>query len=1080
MKRVLAALVAVAVLAGPDAPLLSHALAQRFVQPSGGRLAPPAFPARLRLPAASLAPALGALPRPDNILPSAAVAPAAAVFPRAAVAAAPALAASSAEPAPVAALSGSMAVVPAALEAGLADKGAASGARESALAASFDGLRGSPSAPDAVVAPPAGPTAPGLGRASASRRGRAAALLAPAALLATAAPAHAAGMLHPDLVKLGGMLSDPVFWSVLAAGGLLVVAVRSLAARLAGKKAPPAASAVPASDIRAVLLARGKNVGGEFAKIAAALGDDAVAELNRRGSVRVVVAKDDEGGLREADAGRIGALLKEQGITAEVTVEAVSVGGEEPPAAVKEGPAPAAEQDFLSGTNPFLRGARVVSRALEAARRAGPGGAWRAVGRAAAAPVREGAFLTKTLLESMTKPTWAEVYQTYLFRSLPAYLTVSWLLVTFLPGHAVVFGVYTASALGLKVFHGVWVDSWNNFQDKLVRRRGTGYLTAFNLVYGQFWGVYFRALTWLAIAGTVAPWTFAYWGELTFITIVGTFVSSLATQGYNDLYRNGVIPRWARSALVNGRTFLFSFSGVFWQTGSPVFTYFFWLNRFADLALFAVGTAFPRRPVLYLASPEVAGSKRFAAEYSEEGRAGASPVRDALAKAFRDPFIQAVLWLPRWLAAAPVLWSVDRLLRTFAPSLAARRFWRVAWLLALVTGTPYARPAGSSSDVAAAYEKTLAVEPRWEDSPLRRSLPRLALRRAPDGTPVKKSSGWSSPFEALDPEGRAVVFKPTVKQDSRHPQFARKRTKVLADVVGSFVMERMGVPAVRYHVARADVDGREVIGPYSYDVPIATLRQAGGALAAQDGDVLVKGLVVDAWLGNVDRILNEGNVWMAREAFGGVAKGGVVFGDFDQALKDGVSVLGVPKVPPGIFMAHATRENVARAVGEVAALTDRQVAAMVREALADTYGLGEGYADYFTRILIRNRDLLKSTDPFGGLLRGERPRVRIDKATAALLADAVYTQHGDFAAPRAEWVERMLSEVMVKWDRPEAQTRLMRRVMTQAVEMRFGGAPAADIVLGEDDLHLLDPLMHFVYAEVSARAALEGGVGHHP
>ena len=169
------------------------------------------------------------------------------------------------------------------------------------------------------------------------------------------------------------------------------------------------------------------------------------------------------------------------------------------------------------------------------------------------------------------------------------------------------------------------------------------------------------------------------------------------------------------------------------------------------------------------------------------------------------------------------------------------------------------------------------------------------------------------------------------------PLYPYERIKLVRDVVSAKIMAGLGVPTVEYRLARAKLDGREVLGIESPFVPMSSLKHAPElADKIVNSDDFVRGSVIDAWLGNVDRIQNRGNLWVQESPEGPR----VIFGDYDQGLRLGLEIFGVPKVPTGVFGRHAAKspEALRRAVADILALSDAEISTFVDSA-SRTYGL---------------------------------------------------------------------------------------------------------------------------------------------
>ena len=270
------------------------------------------------------------------------------------------------------------------------------------------------------------------------------------------------------------------------------------------------------------------------------------------------------------------------------------------------------------------------------------------------------------------------------------------------------------------------------------------------------------------------------------------------------------------------------------------------------------------------------------------------------------------------------------------------------------------------------------------------------------------------------------------------PLYPYERIKLVRDVVSAKIMAGLGVPTVEYRLARAKLDGREVLGIESPFVPMSSLKHAPElADKIVNSDDFVRGSVIDAWLGNVDRIQNRGNLWVQESPEGPR----VIFGDYDQGLRLGLEIFGVPKVPTGVFGRHAAKspEALRRAVADILALSDAEISTFVDSAIADMSGFGAESAPYLKAVLIENRDSLRRRDPFIGLASSAFDRrCGSMPVVAGALADGVL-QGGVRPTPRSALVDAALKELISLWDKP-AQVEPARALFERIVRARLADA----------------------------------------
>jgi hypothetical protein len=757
----------------------------------------------------------------------------------------------------------------------------------------------------------------------------------------------------------------------------------------------------------------------------------ALNRLQHSGRVRMVAAKGDEKStLTLADAAAVARLLASYGLDKKIAVETMAVDLKQTDRAQDLGAGDAAPQEL---------------------RTPGTGEKTLAV---LASPLREAAFLWRNFRASLTRPAMSEIVGTLLTRIPSVLATTAWLTKFYLPGgHAAAFAVNLVALLALWTFHGIWVDSWNNFQDSLARQKGITYQTVFNLVYGQLTGALLRVIAWTAIAGTIPPWSLHYWRDMGIMTVIGTFFGTLGQQGVNALYEKGIIPRWGRSGLWQGRQLLFSLGGVLLQTGAmSTFWSLFAMNQGVDLMIFLAGKFLPRRDILTLASAPVAASIEFQGRFSVKP-VSQEPVWKQAAKAVaQSPFLMPFVLLARWLKG-----------------LATKE-----GLGAAVSAALAAAPADA---LAQSYVRALAGAPAAARSAALAEVPLLSPLLGEDGKPkAVRKDALIAPVFYTESDGSLGVFKPALYVPADDPEYPFLLMKLMGDVIGSIISEKMGVPTVPYRMARMVLDGKEVIGAASPYLRMTTLHDSPElAGSISNKDAFVRGAIIDAWLGNIDRILNHKNIWLRDDGKGGTE---AVFGDFNQALKQGVSVLGVPKVPVRVLPGYLGDEKVADAtLAEITALSDENIAALVDEAVARTYGLGAASRDYIVALLDANRDQLKTSTSWARLKARSQPRVRLSPEAAGALAQAVLDRYRDAGKTPDAWVEASLKNVIVLWERPELKP-IMRGMLEEAVRNRMAGKDR-EIELRPEQLDVLEALMNFVYMEVDPAVAIAARIGHH-
>ena len=176
--------------------------------------------------------------------------------------------------------------------------------------------------------------------------------------------------------------------------------------------------------------------------------------LNRLGRVRLILAKDaPNGSLTDADAARVSESLRRLGVTAKFEVEKISVDWKPAPKPVEAVPALTTEQQKT----------QVVRSRL-----------WRYLVGPVTWPFRQLAYLGKTLHNAYTAPTATELIGGVVSKIVPVVMTIGvW--GTMYTGHPLALAAALTVSIGLNVFHGLWINTWSNFQNKLGKEKGLNY-----------------------------------------------------------------------------------------------------------------------------------------------------------------------------------------------------------------------------------------------------------------------------------------------------------------------------------------------------------------------------------------------------------------------------------------------------------------------------------------------------------------------------------------------------------------------------------------------------------------------------
>ncbi len=378
-------------------------------------------------------------------------------------------------------------------------------------------------------------------------------------------------------------------------------------------------------------------------------------QLNEAGLVRLVVAR--RGGLLSpSQKGAVEAALRAAGVSAPVALETVPLQSR-PDLPAASASAPSAGKSAAAG------------RALAAA-------LW---------PAREAGYLARAFFASMTLPTREEITGGLVTKGPAFVMSALWWAALFMPGHLVAgaqalglahglartlallhmrlpsvfaehpgpFAAAMAGSLLLETFHGIWVNTWQNFQKIIGTQRGANYQSAFNFLYMQSTTLFFRFVTWTVIASTVMPWhPAAYLGQIGVPNVIGTFIGSLGFFGLNSLYDKGRISRRARSWIQQGRDFFFLVAGTFLFSGF-MYAYLipFGLQQLLDIFLYKKSLKTASKPILYVADARLAASSGFRSLYPVEPSTDLrTPLRKSWDGVVSNPFVKFLILPPLRLA----------------------------------------------------------------------------------------------------------------------------------------------------------------------------------------------------------------------------------------------------------------------------------------------------------------------------------------------------------------------------------------------------------------------------------------------
>lgn len=269
-------------------------------------------------------------------------------------------------------------------------------------------------------------------------------------------------------------------------------------------------------------------------------------------------------------------------------------------------------------------------------------------------PLREARFLAKAFVESLVRPTASEVIGGVVTKAFPVVTTIGVFWATIGATHPAIFAALVALNLAQQVFHGAFLKSWNNFQERLSRERGFNYQMFFNLAYMQGAGMIYRGLSWIADPkAVIPPWSPAYWKDVAVMSVLGTFFGTLGYNGLNALYAKGAIGRWRLSAIQQLRDLFFLLAGPFFATGSMgLFWLVFALQQSIDLAIGLWAGRAAARPVVIVVSAAVAASPEFRAAFPADGLKTEAPLKQAARAMLDNPVTRILTWPVRAIVKA--------------------------------------------------------------------------------------------------------------------------------------------------------------------------------------------------------------------------------------------------------------------------------------------------------------------------------------------------------------------------------------------------------------------------------------------
>ncbi|MDE2039690.1 MAG: hypothetical protein KGJ45_06685 [Elusimicrobia bacterium] len=182
------------------------------------------------------------------------------------------------------------------------------------------------------------------------------------------------------------------------------------------------------------------------------------------------------------------------------------------------------------------------------------------------------------------------------------------------PPHLIAFTAATLWSLCLETFHGIWVNSWENFNQQL-SKKGPRYHSLFGFLYMQITGVPFRFIGYLAL-GTVPFWSPIYWRDIGLMTVIGTIFGAMAYRSLNELYAKGHLSRGQRNLIQQRRDLMPLIVGPFWGVGIMKAVWFFFaIAQSYDFSIYLRNRAKKAKPTIVVVDEALAGRKEFKLAY---------------------------------------------------------------------------------------------------------------------------------------------------------------------------------------------------------------------------------------------------------------------------------------------------------------------------------------------------------------------------------------------------------------------------------------------------------------------------------
>ncbi len=228
--------------------------------------------------------------------------------------------------------------------------------------------------------------------------------------------------------------------------------------------------------------------------------------------------------------------------------------------------------------------------------------------------------------------------------------------------------------------------------------------------------------------------------------------------------------------------------------------------------------------------------------------------------------------------------------------------------------------------------------------------------------------GEASPVHCTLADGTPGVLK--LERPKNMCELKRLEAWWAHQIISSSIMQELGCHSVSYREARTEHKGETLRGVACELVnDMKELAQHEELLVdLKKPDRAILGTVVNAWLGDFDRIVKDENIWLDSHQE-------VIYGDYGCSGMEHVNAFGVlPKVNRKLFATQATPENVETALTLVRGLSDRQIHDLVMRGAKRVPSACPNVLQEMTHTLITNRDQLRADKTWAQDLVGPQQR----------------------------------------------------------------------------------------------------------